>query len=366
MASPPRVCFCTHNFATYKVGGAEVQLYLLGKKLSQKGWGIHFTTTDVGQPSVQDVDGLHVHKTYPASRTGNPFWLVPNSLQFLSALSQADADIYHQRGAGDSTGYISLFCKLKQKKFVFTAAHIDNCNLRWVERSRFTRTPLYLYGLHHADRVTVLAEYMRNEMRKNLGIDPIVIRSGHPVPTVVPSKSREPRFLWVGRFETWKQPELYVKLAQRFPEVSFEMVGKAGLSGKAYSDSILAQIRKTPNIEYHESIPFDRISEHFGHVWAFVNTSVSEGFPNTYIQAWMVKTPVLALHVDPDNAIVENRLGFVSGSFDRLCQDAKSLISSRSSVSSMGNRCRTYAKREHDISKIARQYFELYEGILQR
>ena len=52
---------------------------------------------------------------------------------------------------------------------------------------------------------------------------------------------------------------------------------------------------------------------------ALLNTSVAEGFPNAFLEAWALGTPVISLFVDPANLIRTHRLGYVcDGNMDML------------------------------------------------
>ena len=72
-----------------------------------------------------------------------------------------------------------------------------------------------------------------------------------------------------------------------------------------------------------------------------LSTSDSEGFPNTFVQAWSSGTPVVSLKIDPDRVIEGLGLGTVSENVDRAIEDITALIES--------------THRREEIAKRARQ-----------
>ena len=52
-----------------------------------------------------------------------------------------------------------------------------------------------------------------------------------------------------------------------------------------------------------------------------INTSLFEGFPNTFLEAGLQKTPIISLHSNPDNILNKLQAGYcVNGSFKNLFQ----------------------------------------------
>jgi glycosyltransferase involved in cell wall biosynthesis len=132
------------------------------------------------------------------------------------------------------------------------------------------------------------------------------------------SVSNKKKVLWVANIKEQKGPDIFLKLAKEFSShknIEFHMAGKV-LS--RYDEEIKAKADNAENLVYHGELPLDEINRLMSKAHLFVNTSKYEGFPNTFIQAWMNKTPVLSLNVDPDDIIERNGLGKLCGDFNTL------------------------------------------------
>jgi len=159
-----------------------------------------------------------------------------------------------------------------------------------------------------------------------------------------------------------KKPEIFIKLAKIFKDLNVNFVLAGRPSKGSYQNMLLEQIKELPNLKYLGEIPFQRTNELLSKSSIFVNTSTTEGFSNTYIQAWMRKTPVVTLNCDPDNIIKKHKIGFHSGNFEQLVKDVRYLIENEDERREMGEIARKYAIENNDIKKISKKYFELFNS----
>ncbi len=156
----------------------------------------------------------------------------------------------------------------------------------------------YRLGLRLADRVIVQHDHQKQRLLDNFGKVGIVRPCALEASAVMPAGERR-TILWVGRCERIKQPEMFIALAQAFPRESFVMVCPPAASGPDYFESIRNQALKLQNMTFVEHVPFPEIGAYFGAARLFVNTAVQEGFPNTFVQAWMQGTPVVVARGGP-------------------------------------------------------------------
>jgi glycosyltransferase involved in cell wall biosynthesis len=107
----------------------------------------------------------------------------------------------------------------------------------------------------------------------------------------------------------------------------------------------------------------DQINRILGVSHILVNTSDYEGFPNTFIQAWLHEVPVVSLHVDPDNVLTRQGLGFHSGGLDRLVQDTRNLIENTDLRTRIGKKARAYALEHHGLARNLNQVAAFFEKV---
>ncbi len=314
-----RVCLLAMNiypmlsgdYASEKVGGAELQQINIAQSLAAQGHEVFVVCLDHGQPDAERIGRIVVLKTF-RERAGLPWirFFYPRLSAIWAALRRADADIYYCRTAGFQLGVLRMFRRLTGKPYVFAGA-LDTDFVPGLAsipnaRDRF----LYEYGLRSADRIIVQSAKQAELLAENYGLEgtvlPNFLNEGR---RTLPRAARR-SVLWVSTIRNRKRPLHFVRLAERFPDEHFVMVGGLIGSHRALYDEVAEASRRVPNLEFLGFQPFDRVERLFDECKVFVNTSLYEGFPNTFLQAWRRDIPVVSF-VDPDGIIRGNSLGYV-------------------------------------------------------
>ena len=112
-------------------------------------------------------------------------------------------------------------------------------------------------------------------------------------------------------------------------------------------------------------MPFDRINDYFQRAKVLVNTSDSEGFPNTFIQACNCGAAILSFNVNPDGFLDTYKCGLCcNGDAARLTDNMRFLLDGDRYVE-FGANARNYSEKYHDITKIAGQYKSMFSRLVK-
>lgn len=341
--SKPSICFVAlrgYNILSGRsdithIGGAEVQQLQMARWLARSDFRVSFVTLDYGQPDGTQVDGMKIFKAY-APETGLPGvrFVHPRWSGLWAALGRADADVYYQRGAELETGQVAMWCRLHRRKFIFAAACDTDCERSLsVLRSRKERV-LYRIGLKLASGVTTQTATQRTLLRQNMRVESVLVRNcgwsaAHARVGEVSSVdgTRPVRVLWVGRLNEQKRLEWLLDVAERCPDVVFDVVGPSNGRSR-YGSSLMERAASIQNVNMHGEVPYAEMATCYRRCDVLCCTSAYEGFPNTFLEAWSLGVPVITTF-DPDGAVRANGLGWVASDVEGIVSCLKELAHSR-------------------------------------
>jgi glycosyltransferase involved in cell wall biosynthesis len=365
----PHVCFVApyaypllaDQAGVDRIGGAELQQVLIARGLLRRGYRVSMVCLDFGQEDGIEIGGVEVFKAHRPD-AGLPvlrfFW--PRLTAMWRGLARADADVYYQRTASMLTGIVAFFARARGRKSIFASA--SNLDLtRNTEKIRYRRDRwLYEAGLRRVDRILVQSERQAEQCRRNFGREPVVVPNAYDVPSDERSRTAS-RILWVSMIRSVKQPHLFLALARALPEHRFTMVGGAGEGEAELYEEIRSRAEGIANLDFEGFVPYREVGRYFDDAMLFVNTSESEGFPNTFLQAWARGVPTVSF-VDCGARVDGRPPGRVVGSVEEMVSAVASLGSDPESRAAEGARCRTYVEQNHAPERIARLYDEIFAG----
>ena len=348
-------------------GGSEIQLYQFANELAKdSNFEISFITGDFGQDKITTPNGIKMYKGFKAvgwskfTRSGTTlFSAISQSHRLWNALKKADADFYIQRAAGAQTGITAYFCRKYQRKFIYMTASRWDVSGDYASRNGL-RGRLFEWGLKHAHQIITQNSEQTQLLSKNHQRIARLIKNAYRI-AEVPDADKQ-YILWVGRAEPFKRPELFLDLARQFPKEQFVMIAQPAVYYSSFIEDVKVQARAVTNLKFIEYVPFKEIDNWFTRSKIFVNTSADyEGFPNTFIQAAINKTPIISLQANPDDFINQHRCGLCAGGDAReMAEYLKELLANPSLRVQIGANGFAYAKANHDINNITAQFKKVF------
>ena len=369
-AAKPHVCFVApylwpvlaRDPSIKVVGGAEVQQAVLARLFRRAGYRVSVICQSFGQPERAEVDGIEVRTLY-RQEDGLPVvrFFHPRLTQMWRALREVDADIYYQRSAAHLTAVIAEFCRRHGKRSIYAGAS-DRDFIPGQQQIKYRRDVwLYERGLRRVGRIVAQNALQQESCRRHYGREAVIIPSCYEPPAA--AHAREDLVLWVGTIHTYKQPEMLLEIARRMPHRRFVMVGGSAAPGErlrhGYFEGIRDQAAKLPNVEFKGFLPLAEVEGWFDRASVLVNTSVYEGMPNIFLQAWARGIPTVAT-VDVGAEGVYKKIS----TEEEAAREIDKLFSDELHWARASARCREYFERSHSSAEVLARYEKLFEELL--
>ncbi len=344
-------------------GGSETQFYRLACELEKRDdFEVHFVVNGPANKTKQICDGVDVHfHTFVAG-------LKPK-IPFQKLLAHIDADIYLQRGIGSTTKEVAFFCLWRRRRFLYWVAHDYDVNpLLNSSGLHINRGKLFEWAMKKADILIAQTQYQAGKLQRNFNREAIVIPSSYPRRNA--SDQERKHILWAGRFIGTKQPELFIELAERLPDEQFLMIALiASAESRKLFQASEDRLGDCANIEFIAGVPSEKMPGFYDRAKLFVSTSLTEGYPNTFIEAMWAGVPIASLSFDPDNILKKHQLGVApTENIDEFSTKIRCLLDDTDRWEHCRNNVYAYAQTHHDlVSNVDRLAEVLYSrsGVLK-
>ncbi|WP_211236315.1 glycosyltransferase family 4 protein [Desulfovibrio inopinatus] len=366
----PSICFIAMNtlpvlapeYSENQIGGESVQVTLLAKAFRDIGYDVSLVERDYGQGDVFIIDDIKVLRAFK-SGSGLPGIrsLHPKMTGRWRALSQANCDIYYQSSASLLTGVVCWFCRRRGKRFVFRLAHdTDAIPGKYIVKRPLLDGPIYEYGLKKAEIIYAQSIQQQDLLRQNYNLDSILMNMAVELPSSQEaSLPKDIDVLWVNNMRPFKRPDLALDLASQNPDLNIVMIGGATAAYPNLFEEIQRGAVSIPNIDFKGAVPYDQVNEYYARAKVFINTSDTEGFPNSFLQSWIRGVPVLSFF-DPDSIIQLKKLGETPRDIDDMAAQIRRLLNNPRELEMFSDRVRQFAFDNYAPQSIAKQYHESF------
>lgn len=370
----PRVCFVAHNaYSALRgsnadhIGGIEQQQSLMAKWLAKRDYQVSMITWDEDQPDGIDINAVKVFKMCRADsgiRGVRFFW--PKWSSLCSAMERANADIYYYNCGDFGLGQMVIQCRNLGRKSVYSVSSDPACDPRLPLLKPLRERILYKYGLRQVDSVVVQTCRQQQMLREGFGIASIVA----PMPCEGLNENdsiatdtvwKEPmHVLWVGRISKEKRLEWLLDVAELCPQITFDVVG-ASNADSTYASVLRKRAAGIPNVKMYGRIPHAQMFSYYRRAKVLCCTSVYEGFPNTFLEAWGCGIPVVST-IDP-GVISEYNLGWIVSDIDGLICAIRESINEPVKWRRASESAKRYYLKNHTVDSCMERFAQLIDHV---
>jgi len=365
----PSICFVAHNaygalasIDNGHIGGIETQQSRMSRWFANNGYDVSMITWDDGYQHGDVVHGVKLLKLC-CRDDGLPLirFIYPRWTSLFSALKKANADVYYYNCGDLALGQIAIWAKMNNKKLLYTLANEIDCYMNLPALKELRERVLYRYGLKNSDTIVAQTKKQKNLLKEEYDLDSNVI----PMPffdfdlnnRVDPDilLKNQKQVLWVGRITKAKRIELFLDLAEKMPQYSFHVAGAANDNSR-YACEMLNRMESISNVVYHGRLLRHQVYDLYTESMLLCSTSIYEGFPNVYLEAWSFGLPLITTF-DPDDVVSEFGMGQVVTNIDDLDKYVELFLSDANAWTNASNSAISYIRSIH-VDSITMPSFE--------
>lgn len=338
------------------VGGASVQAFAWMRGLLANGEDVGcIARAPVERPTPE---GLRVFPGYELS--GGLGYLTSQYPFFRSVVDDYRPDFVYQGTAGTLTGLLAFLARGRDLDLVHMVANDADVAPGRRAGMRWSTHLAYRYGLRRTSAVLFQTDLQQEKVSERFPDKPC-LRIEKPIclEDVPPGAGEEERsyLAWLGIFQWQKNLPALLEVARALPDHRFALAGRRSSRVDDETEAALDEFGRLDNVDFVGYLKRDEIFDFLGGAHALLSTSRFEGFPNTYLEAWAVGTPVLTLRsADPDGVVERRGLGGVADGPAGLADAIRSLA--EDDLEPLRRHCRAYVRDRHDAVRQAARLSE--------
>ena len=220
------------------------------------------------------------------------------------------------------------------------------------------------------ERTVLKSDYLFSNSRsvqksldREYGVQSEIVPTGVDTEFFTPDLQREPntrpRVLFVGSLRPFKQPQLLLDAALRFPQADFCIVGEGPLGAEL---KIRTERERLANVSLLGSRNAEQLRVEYQSADVFLFPSAWEGSPKVILEAAACGLPVIARNTYSPETVVHGITGYQAASDSEITSFLEALLASSDLRGKLGRNGRQHSL-SYDWSLIAAQWAEVFEKV---
>lgn len=340
-------------------GGAAVQSYGWIKGLLEEGQEvIIMTDTDTKENLKEECKDIKLVPVY--NRNKGIRWLrwlyyrLPYTFKQIKAVKP---DYMYVSIPTWSNFLVGLMCRILNIKLIQRISNDNVINMGYVRNSSTVGRFFLFQGFRLSHHILCQNNFQLHGIKKRFPTKS-VIKLSNPLYLKDPALcgDREPGnyIAWLGVYRMEKNLKRLYEIASLLRNEQFVVAGKESTNYDSETREYVEKLKQLPNVKFCGYLSRTQVLPYLAKARFLLNTSVYEGFSNTFLESLSVGTPVITgAHVNPDSIISNNNIGIIYDDVFDLCKQYASVTPELYQL--MSEKAREYVTRNHGYRVLAQR-----------